>query len=141
MTITQRQHADGIMSQVIRHTESAFRVEQQDENRFAITTPFIYPYDDPIILYLSYAADGCCIISDRGDANHWLNEVNGFESDRALTPDDCGFWDLNCEMYETRRTADNHLQTDADPGNIGPAAFRLIQTIIHILGPEPRYDD
>ena len=83
MTITHPRRADGIMSQVIRHTESAFRVEQQDENRFAITTPFIYPYDDPIILYLSYAADGRCIISDRGDANHWLNEVNGFESDGA----------------------------------------------------------
>ena len=140
MTLAQNQRADSILSQVIRHTESAFKVEQQDENLYAITTPFIYPYDDPIVLYLTYAGNGRCLLSDRGGANYWLNEVNGFQPDRALTPDECEFWDVNCELYGTGRTPANHLETHAALDSIGPAAFRLLQTIIHILGPEPRYD-
>ena len=79
------------------------------------------------------------MISDNGDTVYWLNEVNGFDADRVLTPSDRTFWGVNCELYDTRRNANDHLEVETSLDSIGPAAFRLVQTIIHLLGPEPRY--
>ena len=118
--------------------QSEFKVEQLDDERITISTPFTYPYDDPIILYLILTSEGIYSINDNGDALNWLNEVNGFEPDRELTHSDRTFWDVNCELYGTRRSEYDRLEIEANMESIGPAVFRLIQTIIHILGPEPR---
>ena len=137
---TQSQATAQIHGQLTRYTETAFQVEQRDEG-VAIITPFIFPYDDPIILYLHHNDNGRCLISDHGETLDWLITVNGFADDWELSPHDRSFWDLNCELYETRRNDSDHLEINADPDNVAPAAFRLLQTIIHILGPEPRYGD
>lgn len=128
-------------SQLAHFTATAFKIEDRGDNLAVITTPFIYPNDDPIALFLGYTARGTCILSDDGDTQHYLNDVNGFHPDRKLTPQDREFWDVNCQLYETERNADDHLVVETGLDNVWPAAFRLIQTIIHILGPEPRYDD
>lgn len=130
-----------IRGQLVRFSETAFGIEQRGENLTVIITPFIYPHADPIVLYLTRTDHDTYILSDHGDTEYWLNEVNGFDIDRKLTPSDHEFWDLNCELYQTNRSNLDHLETEADPDDIGPAVFRLLQTIIHILGPEPRYDD
>ena len=132
--------APKIRDQLVQFSESAFEIEQRSENLTVITSPFIYPHADPIALYLTRTDHGAFILSDHGDTEYWLNEVNGFDADRELTPDDREFWDLNCELYQTNRNHLDHLETETDPDDIGPAVFRLLQTIIHILGPEPRYD-
>ncbi len=137
---TQKSPTTQIYGQLTRYTETAFQVEQWDDE-VAITTPFIYPYDDPITLYLHHTDDGLCLISDHGKTLNWLITVNGLANDWELSPSDRAFWDDNCEFYATRRSDSDCLEIDVDPGNLAPTAFRLLQTIIHILGPEPRYDD
>ena len=128
-----------LRANLLAFVQSTLTVEMVDPERILISTPFTYPYDDPIVLYLNPTEENAWVISDNGDTVYWLNEVNGFDADRVLTAADRTFWDVNCELYGTRRRANDHLEVDADLDNIGSAVFRLVQTIIHLLGPEPRY--
>ena len=128
-----------IRANLIAFVRSTLSVEAIDPERILISTPFTYPYDDPIVLYLNPTSDNAYVISDNGDTVYWLNEVNGFDADRVLTPSDRTFWDVNCELYGTRRSANDHLEVEVNLDSIGSAVFRLVQTIIHLLEPEPRY--
>ena len=123
-----------ISEQINRFAETAFKVEQQGENAIVIVTPFTYLYGDPIILHLTRNEDEAYILSDFGDTRIWLNEFKGFDPDRELAPIDLAFWLTECELYQTTLSKEQHLVVEANPYDIGPAAFRLIQTIIHILG-------
>ena len=134
----QNDRTIGLSRQLTRHLEQAFTIRRVANLRYIITTPFVWPYDDPIDLLLTIQDDGRGIISDAGETQSWLNEVNGFHSRRKLSVGDRSFWDLICQLYETRRNDANALEKDADLNNIGPAVVRLVQTIVHILGPEPR---
>lgn len=134
----QNDRTIGLSLQLTRHLEQAFSIRRLANLRYIITTPFIWPYDDPIELLLTVKDNRHGIISDAGETQSWLNEVNGFHSQRKLSASDRTFWYLSCELYETRHNDANELEVDADLNNIGPAVLRLVQTIVHILGPEPR---
>ena len=54
-------------------------------------------------------------------------------------PSDRTFWDVNYELYGTRRSANDHLRVEANLDSVGPAIVRPVQTIIHLQDPEPRY--
>ena len=123
-----------ICDQLPQYLGVAFKIEERDENLVAIITPFIYPYGDPIVLYLTQIADQSYIVSDRGESRNWLNECKGFCLNRELSPVALAFWATECELYKTEVSESQHLQTEVNPVDIGPAAFRLIQTIIHLLG-------
>ena len=128
-----------IQDHILKFIQQELKVKQLEDETITISMPFTYPYDDPIVLYATPDGAGKYKVSDNGDAVYWLNEVNGFEPERRLTPSDRTFWDVNCELYGTRRSEHDHLEVDATADNIGSCALRLTQTIIHILGPEPRY--
>ena len=132
--LTQSLPAAQIFGQLMQFTESNFKVEERDDNLVAIITPFKYFYDDPIILYLTKNDDEAYTLSDFGDTKGWLNEFKGFEMDRELSTIDLQFWLTECELYQTRLSPQQHLITEVNPYDIGPAAFRLIQTITHLLG-------
>ena len=134
----QNDRTIGLSRQLTRHLEQTFTIQRVANLRYVITTPFIWPYDDPIELLLTILDDRHCVISDAGETQSWLNEVNGFHSQRKLSASDLGFWHNSCAFYETRLNDANELEVDADLSNIGPAVLRLVQTIVHILGPEPR---
>ncbi len=132
--VTQSLPTSQIFGQLIHYTETAFRIEERGENLIAIITPFTYPYGDPIILYLTRTNDEAYVLGDRGDTRSWLNEFKGFCPNRELPPLDLAFWVTECELYQTRVSESQHLETETNPYDIGPSAFRLIQTITHILG-------
>ncbi len=132
--VVQSLPAHQISEQITRFAENAFKVEQQGENAIVIVTPFTYLYGDPITLHLTRNADEAYILSDMGDTRGWLNEFKGFDPERELAPIDLAFWLTECELYQTKLSKEQHLVIEANPYDIGPAAFRLIQTITHILG-------
>lgn len=137
----QNDRTIGLSRQLTRHLEQTFTIRRLANLRYVITTPFVWPYDDPIDLLLTIQDDRRGVISDAGETKSWLNEVNGFHSQRRLSASDCTFWYLTCELYGTRfndANDFNEIEVDVDLNNIGPAVLRLVQTIVHILGPEPR---
>ena len=136
---TERMPSLQIRDSLLTFIQQELKVGQLEDGRITISMPFTYPYDDPIVLYATPNGESQYTISDNGDTVYWLNEVNGFEPERRLTPSDRTYWDVNCELYGTRRSEHDYLEVDATTDNIGPRALRLIQTIIHVLGPEPRY--
>ena len=132
--LVQSLPASHIADQLAGFAEMAFKVEERSENVIAITTPFTYLYDDPITLYLSRNSDEAYILSDLGDTRAWLNEFKGNPPDRGLSALNLDFWRIECQLYRTTVSNQQHLVTEVNPYNIWPAAFRLIQTIAHIQG-------
>lgn len=141
MTIKNQAHLQTqVQERLLQHVGSVFKVvvDDIDDEAAIIITPFIYPYGDPIKLYVHRTGEDSYLISDYGETVNWLNEVNMFCPDRRLSLSDREIWDLNCCFLQIERNIIDHLQASADSENIGVVAFRVLQGIIHMLGPEPR---
>ena len=139
MTIKNQAHLQTqVQDQLLQHVGSVFKVEDTGDDSATIITPFMYPYEDPIMLYVQRTGEDSYHISDHGETRYWLNEVNGFCETRELNPMDRAVWNLNCCFFQIKRSADDHLEASADSENICDMAFRVLQAIIHMLGPEPR---
>ena len=112
-----------VRQKLLEFISNSLKVQQADNGNITISTPFTYPYDDPVILHMKLSSGRTFTISDNGDTMYWLNEVNGFDPDRKLAVEDRTFWDVNCELYGTRRNNCDHLEIDVEIDNIGTAAF------------------
>lgn len=123
-----------VFGQIIRHAENAFKVAERG-NIIIITTPFMHCYGDPVLLYLTRNDDEAYILSDRGDTREWLNEFKGFDEGRLLSPIALEFWEIEASLYQVGISQKHHhLFTEANPYDIGPAVFRMIQAITHLTG-------
>lgn len=121
--------------QIIRHAESTFKVEEKGKDLIVITAPFMHCYGDPILLYLTRNGDDAYILSDRGDTREWLNEFKGFDEGHLLSPLALEMWQIEASLYQVEISAKyHHVFTEADPYDIGPAVFRMIQAITHLTG-------
>lgn len=123
-----------VFGQIIRHAESTFKVEERGKI-IVITTPFMHCYGDPVLLYLIRTDEEAYILSDRGDTREWLNEFKGFEEGRLLSPVALEFWEIEASLYQVGISSKHHhLFTEANPYDVGPAVFRMIQAIAHLTG-------
>ncbi len=139
MTIKNQAHLQTqVQERLLQHVGSVFKVEDTGDDSATIITPFMYPYEDPIMLYVKRTGEDSYRISDHGETRYWINVVNMFCTDRELDISDREIWDLNCWFFQIMRTEYDHLQASADSENICVVAFRVLQAIIHMLGPEPR---
>lgn len=124
-----------VFGQIIRHAESNFKVEEKGKNLIVITTPFMHCYGHPLLLYLTRTDDEAYILTDYGDTREWLNEFRDFGEGKLLSPLALELWQIDASLYGVGISEPNHyVFTEANPYDIGPAVFRMIQAISHLTG-------
>ena len=123
-----------ISNQLTQFAETAFKVEEQRDGLITITTPFEHIYGELIVLYLLKGGDGSCVLTDNGETRYWLNEFKGHDAYRKLGPLTLQFWMTEAELFKSQVGEGHELMTFSDPDNLCAAAFRLVQTIMHISG-------
>ena len=124
-----------MLEQIVRHAESNFKVEEKGKNLIVITTPFMHCYGHPLLLYLTRTDDEAYILTDYGDTREWLNEFRAFDVGKLLSPLALEFWRINASLYGVGISEPHHyVFTEANPYDIGPAVFRMIQAISHLTG-------
>lgn len=126
--------ASKVTEQLSSSAAGAFHVEQYDERTFAISTPFMGIYGDPIVLHLMPGENGSWLLTDNGETRHQLNDFKGYDTYRKLGPMTLQFWLTETELFQTQVGEGHELMTFAHSDDLSSAVFRLLQSIMHISG-------